>query len=199
MTTTPQAGILNRPPEHQVIAAFDFVGPRSRQPCNDTLEQLRAVLHRELHSDVDTPDATTDKSQPFPEPGELGLKAGFAGGHLTVTVSFSATALAALEAPAALRPQALVAAPWDALGISPATASPGDVLVQICTDNPYIAEHVLRRIERTLDRRLQTVWCIAGDQRSTTRAGRVSAGEARPLYGFLDGTANLAPAPNADV
>src|SRR4051812_10427098 len=105
MPTSPQAGILNRPPEHQVIAAFEFVGPRSRQPCIETLEQLRALLRGELHSDNNTPDATTDKSQPFPETGELGFKDGFDRGHLTVTMSVSASAFDALEVPAALRPQ----------------------------------------------------------------------------------------------
>ncbi|HEY3670035.1 MAG TPA: Dyp-type peroxidase [Acidimicrobiia bacterium] len=198
MRIGPQAGILNRPPEHQLVAALAFVGERSRQPCVDTLEALRTVLRRELHSDIDSPDATTDKGQPFVETGELGFQDGFDRGHLTVTVSFSASAMDALEVPAALRPQDLVAAPWDALGIAPAVPAAGDVLVQICTDSPYVAEHVLRRIEHSLDGRMQVVWCVAGDQRFTSRSGRVNAGEARALNGFLDGTANLDPAQSDD-
>jgi deferrochelatase/peroxidase EfeB len=194
----PQSGVLNRPPEHELLMAFNFAEPRTRQACSDTLEQLRALLRRELHSDVDTPDTDTDKTKPFSETGELGFRDGFDRGHLTVTVGFSAAALDALEVPAQLRPQDLVSAPWAEIGITPVTPTPGDVLLEICTDSPYVAEHLQRRIEHVLNGRLQTVFCIAGDQRFTSRSGRVNAGEARALNGFLDGTANLDPAHNDD-
>jgi len=47
--------------------------------------------------------------------------------------------------------------------------------------------------EEELALRLALVWVMRGDQRYTTREGRVNKREARALIGFQDGTANLDP------
>jgi Dyp-type peroxidase family len=198
MPSGPQSGILNRPPEHLLLVAFGFAGTRDQATSTAALEALRAVVTRELHSDVDQIGAATDKTVAFTETGELGFTDGFDRAHLTITVALSAGAFDALAVPAEKRPADLVLAPFAELGIEPAVAGAGDVLVQICTDSPYVAEHVQRRIEHSLAGQLATVWAISGDQRFTSRAGRASAGEARALIGFLDGTANLDPAHNDD-
>lgn len=71
--TGPQSGILNRPPEHLLVAAIAFTGPRDPQTCRDTVEALREVVRRELQSDLDPVDDTTDRAAVAAETGELGF------------------------------------------------------------------------------------------------------------------------------
>lgn len=197
---SPQSGILNRPPEHLLVAALGFAGSRDPQTCRDTVEALREVLRRELASDLDPVDAATDRTAVAAETGELGFADRWDRQHLTVTVGFSAAGYDALGAPAGHpdRPVDLVAAPWAEFGESPAAPGDGDVLLHVNSDNVYVAEHVLRRVEHSLAGRLTTVWSLAGAQRYGSRAGRVAAGEARALIGFHDGLANLDPAHDAE-
>src|SRR5207248_6633342 len=101
-------------------AALRFVGPRDRPTAVVTLEALRSVIKRELHSDVDSiVPGQTDKALPFPETGELGFSDGFDRGHLTVTVGFASSAMDVLQVPPDKRPQDLVDAPFAALGLTP--------------------------------------------------------------------------------
>lgn len=197
--SAPQSGILNRPPENVLLVALRFIGDRTRSNCVATLEALRTVLERELRSDLDEiPDDPAVKQQVFSETGELGFRDGFYRAHMTITVGFSASAIDALEVPPQLRPQDLAPFPWADLRIEPMTVEAGDVLLQVCADSEYVAEHVHRRVAHTLRGRLETVWSIAGTQRFTSRSGRASAGDARSLIGFLDGTSNLDPAHDDD-
>ena len=83
--------------------------------------------------------------------------------------------------------------PWDKLGDSPAITASGDLVLQICSDDPYINEHVVRRISTEIATRLSVVYVLTGEQRHTDRDGQVSKAEGRALIGFLDGTSNLDP------
>jgi len=198
MAKAPQSGILNRPPEHLLLFSLRLASGLHPAACRAAIEVLRGVQRRELRSDIDPIDGATDKSVPFPETGELGYTDGFDRGHLTITVGFSVRAMEALGVPADQRPADLTNVPWSDLGIAPTVAEAGDVLVQVCSDSPFVAEHVQRRIERALVGTMETVWAVRGDQRFTSRQGRVHSGEARALIGFHDGTSNLDPAHNED-
>jgi Dyp-type peroxidase family len=72
------------------------------------------------------------------------------------------------------------------------------LLLQICADDLYVCEHVVRRIEEELSASLRVVWTQIGSQRYTTRTGRTSREEGRALIGFLDGTSNLNPRRSPD-
>lgn len=194
MTTAPQPGILNRPPQHAILVAYDFVGTRDRATCIETLELLRAVVRRELQSDIDQILDSTDKSLPFTETGELGFADGFNRNHLTITIGFGPGAFDALGVPPELRPADLIAPPFDQIGVPADNSSVGEIVLQINTNSTYVAEHVQRRVEVSLAGRLQTVWAVRGDQRFTSRDGHASGADARALIGFHDGTANLDPA-----
>lgn len=188
----PQAGILNRPPEHVLLAALAFT-TTTVADATATVEQLRELIRRELHSDLDELTAALDKNTPSAETGELGAADGFNRAHLTITVGFSHTGIAALGVPSADRPADLVPVPWASFSDAPRTEECGDVMLQICADDPYVVEHVLRRIEHTLTGRLRTAWTLLGHQRFSSRHGRTSADEGRALIGFHDGLANLDP------
>lgn len=182
----PQSGILNRPPEHLLITALTLTGPVPR----DTVESLRSIIKDELTS-VLAPDA--DPASSPPETGELGFEPHHDRAHLTITVGFSAAGYDKLGTSAADRPADLITIPWAQLGDTPDVTDSGDVVMQICADNAYITEHVLRRIERTLAGHVQTVWAHTGAQRYSSRPGRTAKREGRAWIGFLDGTSNLQP------
>lgn len=195
---SPQAGILNRPPDHLLIASFAFT---TTDPAGThaACERLRALLHAELHSDLTDENPQTPKTAAPPETGELGFDDGFDRYHLTVTVGFSSAAYDKLGTGADQRPQDLIPIPWSQLGDTPDRADNGDLVLQICSDSLYVAEHVQRRVERDLADVLSTLWSAAGHQRHTSRSGRVNRNEGRALIGFLDGTVNLDPAHDADA
>jgi deferrochelatase/peroxidase EfeB len=193
-----QAGILNRPPEHAIVAAFTFT---EQHPASSSVEALRAVLRAELTSDLEDMSGAALEAPPA-ETGELGFDDDYDRNHLTVTAGFSESGLTKLgatrTAPAAqtdTMPSDLITIPWDRLGDHAViTAESGDVLLQICADSLYLVEHVLRRIETDLREQLTLIWAHSGTQRYSTRAGRTSRREGRALLGFLDGTSNLDPA-----
>jgi deferrochelatase/peroxidase EfeB len=159
---------------------------------------LRELVHRELRSDLDEQSAQSPKEQASPETGELGFEDGYDRAYLTITFGIAASGFDALGVAADQRPADLIEIPWDQLGDAPAKRESGDVVLQICGDDPYVVEHVLRRVEEELGDRFAVVWAQAGVQRYTTRRGRPSRREARALNGFLDGTSNLRPRDNAD-
>ncbi len=198
MKTAPQAGILNRPPDHALAAAYTLV-PTTAAEARAALECLRQVMHHELRSQLDATTRDSPKDQPSPETGELGFADHYDRYHLTVTLALSATAFDKLGTPQEQRPQDLRPIPWADLRDAPTvTTENGDLLLQVCSDSAYVNEHVLRRVGEELSDVLVPLWTIAGEQRHTSRAGRASRDEGRALIGFVDGTSNLAPRHNAD-
>jgi deferrochelatase/peroxidase EfeB len=196
--THPQAGILNRPPDHALFAALSFA-TTDTATVRAAVDRLRTLVHAELRSDLADTTPISDKSQPSAETGELGFDDGYDRYHLTITVGFAQSAYVALGVPADDQPQDLVAIPWQQLGDTSVLKSDnGDLLLQICSDSIYINEHVLRRVEHELADALRVSWTQQGTQRHTSRAGRVNRREGRALIGFLDGTSNLDPEHSAD-
>ena len=192
---SPQAGILNRPPEHALVAGLSFIATTPTQAVA-ALDALRELIRRELNSDIDDLTPGLDKAIPTRETGELGASDGFNRAYLTITVGFSSTGMEVLGIPAAERPADLVPVPWASFGDAPRIAEAGDVVLQLCADDPYVVEHVLRRVEHSLSDQFHTVWTLMGHQRFSSRHGRTSADEGRALIGFHDGLANLDPRHN---
>lgn len=67
------------------------------------------------------------------------------------------------------------------------------LLLQLCSDDIYVIELVVRRVEEEFGDALAVAWSQLGAQRYTSRPGRTSRREGRALIGFLDGTSNLNP------
>jgi Dyp-type peroxidase family len=182
-----QAGITNRPPEHALFALLKFAEP-TKAGVLAAIDALREVVKAELHSELD---------EEALESGELGFEDHYDRAHLTITLGLASSTFGYLgtsEAPSDLRP-----IPWSELVDSPPEPEDsGDLLLQICADNLYVCEHVLRRVEHDLGSQLQTVATFVGSQRYTSRAGRTSRREGRALIGFLDGISNLDPRSDED-
>jgi deferrochelatase/peroxidase EfeB len=191
MAPTPQAGILNRPPDHTVQLAYTL---SATEPAGAraTLEALRAVLKDELRSHL-APFSADAKDQPSGEVGELGFEDRYDRYHLTATLGLGAGLFDLLGIAADQRPQDLIDIPWSRFGTAPTRPANGQLWLQLCSDAIYVIEHVVRRVERELAGQITRVWAGQGAQRHTSRAGRPSRNEGRALIGFLDGTSNLNP------
>lgn len=162
------------------------------------VERLRDLQRRELRSDLADQDAGTPKQAPSPETGELGFSDGYYRSFLTITTGFGTGAFAKLGVPETQRPADLIDIPWQQLGDSPVVAEQGDVLLQVCSDDVYVCEHVLRRVEHELRDVASLAWVLQGHQRYSTHAGRTNREEGRAFIGFIDGTANLHPRHSED-
>jgi Dyp-type peroxidase family len=189
---TRQLGITEPPPEHLLLAALAFAGS-DPAACQGTLEQLRQVVRAELE------DQLADETQ---ETGELGFTAKHNDYNLTITVGFSTPGYIKLGVPGERQPQDLQPIATDVLDSSGANldaelAGEGDLVLKICSNDIYVCEHVLRRVEHELSAVLTVLWVQTGVQRYNTRQSSDPRKESRALIGFLDGTANLNPG-NAD-
>jgi deferrochelatase/peroxidase EfeB len=91
------------------------------------------------------------------------------------------------------RPSDLRPIPWETLGDSRPARASGDLILQVCGDDLYVCEHLLRRAEEELGAGVRVAWTQIRSQRYTTRQGRTSREEGRALIGFLDGSSNLNP------
>lgn len=189
---SPQTGITNRPPKHLLLAALSF-RDRGTAAARAAVDALAGVVARELRSDLDDPNPPDQKDVPSRETGELGFADDYDRAHLTVTLGISAVGADALGITGDQRPADLRPIPWPALGDSPQIADSGDLVLQICSDDLFVCEHVVRRVEEEVGDALAVAWTQTGTQRYTSRQGRTSRREGRALIGFLDGTSNLHP------
>lgn len=189
-----QAGILNRPPKHVLVVALNFTESQQPSGVRGSLGNLQGVLDRELHSDINGFDANTDATSTTVDTGELGPADGFNRNYLTVTLGISKRGFDALGITSGDRPQDLEEVPWADLGDSPVLTDSGHLVLQVSSDDLFVVEHVVRRIEHELSADFTFAWSLLGAQRFTSRAARVALHEARAVNGFLDGLSNLDPA-----
>ena len=185
-----QPGISDPPREHLVLAAFAFTGvdPGS---CLESMRALQAIVRAELAGKPAAPDVET---------GELGFAAKHDAYQLRVTLAVSTSGYDKLGAGPGERPIDIHPIPPDVLDATGQSrgaeiSGEGDVMLHISSDDIFVAEHVLRRVEHELPERFTIVWAQTGVQRFNTRQaaenGKSPRKESRALIGFLDGTANL--------
>lgn len=184
-----QAGITTPAPSHALIASFDVVAS-DRKDLAGALRALTASA-RQL-----TAGGTPPARDPLLPPADnMILGPDPAPNHLTVTVGVGASLFddrygLADRKPAALRPMDHF--PHDE--IDP-TRTHGDLVVQLCADEPDACVHALRMLMRATRDTLVLRWMLPGFQRPNTLGpGRASS---RNLLGFKDGTANPDPSDDA--
>jgi len=170
-----QAGIDTPSQRHAVFAAFD-------------------ITRRERSSTASLMASWTDLAAALtagePVADDTGEATGMGPARLTVTFGFGATLFDDACAPASSRPAGLVDLP-DFPGDQLEDAwNGGDLLVQICADDPAVVSHALRQLRRTAQGTAALRWSQAGFL--------PQAGDATPrnLFGQVDGTAN--PATGSD-
>ncbi len=194
--TNAQAGIVEAPREHVLVAAFSYT-QRDAPSAQAAMTALKELVRRELAADIDEIDPDTNPAGPTLDTGELGVSTGYDTAGLTITMGLSAAGFGALGITPAL--QDLHAINWAWFADSPTNPDEGDVVLQVCADSAYISEHVLRRIEHTLAAHFTVTYTLCGEQRDGGNHGApLTADSARALIGFHDGLSNLNPADPAD-
>jgi deferrochelatase/peroxidase EfeB len=188
-----QAGIAGRPPEHVLVAALTFSAP-DVPSCRLALQGLRELVRRELAADIDEIDPDSSPAAPTSDTGELGVDTGYDTMDLTVTMGLSSTGFTRLGVAPGDVPLELIPINWGWFADNPVNPNQGDLVLQICSDSSYIAEHVLRRIEHTMGGSFGVAWALSGEQRNRGHHGEpLTADTARALIGFHDGLSNLNP------
>src|SRR4051812_1449799 len=112
----PQPGIINRPPQHLILAALNLQDP-TPVGARTALDGLANVIERELRSDLDPPNE--NKNLPSAETGELGFDENYDRAHLTITLGLASTMFDALGIAGADRPSDIRPFPWDKFGLQP--------------------------------------------------------------------------------
>lgn len=184
-----QAGITTPAPSSALIAAFDVVAT-DRQELAGAMRDLTEAA-RWLTSGGPAP-----KRDPLLPPADnLILGPDPRSSDVTVTVGVGASLFDARygladRKPTQLRPMEHF--PHDE--IDP-TRTHGDLLLQLCADQPDACVHALRILMRATRSTLVLRWMLPGFIRSNVlNNGRTST---RNLLGFKDGTANPSPADDA--
>ena len=192
MNELAQAGILDQPREHLLAAALTL-NTQDAPSTTAALQALQALQQQELTSTLPGENASTPKTSPSPETGEVGFDSNFERYGLTITTGFSSHVFDLLGTTQANRPQDLIEIPWAQLSDSPEVSANGDVLLQICSDSAVVCEHVLHRVLYELGNDFSLAWAVQGVQRHNSRSGPTSRAEGRAIIGFRDGTSNLNP------
>jgi deferrochelatase/peroxidase EfeB len=177
-----QSGITNHSPSNALIASFDVVATNRAElagAMKDLTEAARWL----------TGGGPAPKRDPLLPPSDnLILGPDPTPSDLTVTVAFGASMFddrygLAAKKPKQLRPMEHF--PHDEIDL---TRTHGDVLIQLCADEPDACVHALRILMRATRSTLVLRWMLPGFQRPNTMgAGRTNS---RNLLGFKDGTAN---------
>jgi len=166
-----QAGIANAAPRYATFAAFDIV------------ERDGASMASLMDSWTEVADQL---SVGTPISGDTGEATGMGPAGLTVTVGFGETLFDDRCAPASAKPAELVSLPeFPGDQLDPAWNG-GDVLVQVCSEDPTVVSHAVRQLRRVGQGRARLRWSQAGF------LPQASGETPRNLFGQVDGTANPA-------
>ncbi len=170
--TNIQAGILDSPPEHVIVAALAFTAP-DPPSCQAAFRALRELIRRELAADIDEIDPDSNPATPSADTGELGVDTGYYTTALTITVGLSSAS--GFQRLGVAAPLDLIPINWGWFGDAPTNPDEGDLVLQVCAESSYIVEHVLRRVEHQLAGSFTVTWALSGEQRNGASHGQPQA------------------------
>jgi deferrochelatase/peroxidase EfeB len=184
-----QGGIVGSQQSHSYFAAYDLV-TRQRGDVEALLKAWTAAAERMARGETALPVEGT----PSDPAADGGAALGLSPSRLTVTFGFG-PGLFVKDGQdrynlAARRPDALVDLPkFDGDQLDPARGG-GDISVQACADDPQVAFHAVRELERLGYRTIRLRWAQTGFLPNTP-PGQTP----RNLMGFKDGTNNPGSGP----
>ena len=167
-----QAGIATASQRYATFAAFDLT---KRQQS-----EVAALM-------VSWTDIADQLSTGVAVHGDSGEATGMGPAGLTVTFGFGETLFDDNCAPASARPAGLLTLPEFAGDQLDPSWGGGDVVVQVCAEDPAVVSHALHQLRRVGRGRARLRWSQAGFLPQ-------APGETpRNLFGQVDGTANPSP------
>lgn len=164
-----QAGIDTTAQRHAVFAAFDVT------------RRERAAMSSLMSTWTDLAEQLTGGGAIADDTGEA---TGMGPARLTVTFGFGASLFDDACAPSAARPAGLVDLPAFSGDQLEEPWNGGDLLVQVCAEDPTVVSHALRQLRRTGQGTVALRWSQPGFLPQATGA------TPRNLFGQVDGTAN---------
>lgn len=170
-----QSGVDTAPQRHAVFAAFD-VSRRERTAMASLMSTWTDVGEKLTRGEAVA--------------GDSGEATGMGPARLTITFGLGASVFDDHCAPASARPAGLVDLPEFPGDELDGAWSGGDLLVQVCADDPAVVSHALRQLRRTGQGTASMRWSQSGF------LPQASGATPRNLFGQVDGTAN--PAAGSD-
>lgn len=193
VTDEPNVSEASKDPETVAASAvIAFRGPR--QAGIDTLAQRHAVFaafdvtRRERAAMSSLSSTWTDLAEQLTSGGTIADDTGEATGmgpaRLTVTFGFGASLFDDACASRAARPAGLIDLPTFPGDQLEEPWNGGDLLVQVCAEDPTVVSHALRQLRRTGQGTVALRWSQPGFH------SQAAGATARNLFGQVDGTAN---------
>ena len=170
-----QAGIDTTAQRHAVFAAFDVT------------RRERAAMASLMSTWTDVAEQLSSGSGVADDTGEA---TGMGPAGLTVTFGFGASLFDDACAPSSARPAGLVDLPEFPGDQLEEAWNGGDLLVQVCAEDPTVVSHALRQLRRTGQGTVVLRWSQAGF------LPQAAGATPRNLFGQVDGTANPAAGSN---
>ncbi|MFJ3788800.1 iron uptake transporter deferrochelatase/peroxidase subunit [Kitasatospora sp. NPDC090091] len=194
---THQAGILDRRQTHAHLVGLDLAAEADRPRTAALLRRWSAAAERmsrgaAVGDDLAPPSADPASGRlPTARPSDTGIALDIGPASLTVTFGFGASLFDRLGLVAA-RPEALAPLPDFPGEQLDRARGGGDLFVQIAADDPLVAVHALRTVQRLARGDATPRWLMSG---FTLAPGTAAPGTTpRNLMGQPDGTANPDPA-----
>jgi deferrochelatase/peroxidase EfeB len=179
-----QAGIATPAQDRLAFAAFD-VTSTSRAELVDLLRRWTLAAERMTRGE---PVGAVDGSEHY-VPADTGEATGLAAANLTITIGFGPGLFDSRFGLAARRPAALRELPEFAGDELDPRISGGDLCIQACADDPQVAFHAVRNLNRIGFGVTAMRWFQLGFGRTSSTTP--SQQTPRNLMGFKDGTRNV--------
>ncbi|WP_369056112.1 iron uptake transporter deferrochelatase/peroxidase subunit [Kineococcus terrestris] len=183
-----QAGVATDVQAHLHFAAFDVLATDREELAGLLRDWTRAA--RSLTAGLPVGEGGAVGGDPLAPPEDTGEALGLPAARLTLTLGVGPSLFDDRFGLAPRRPEALVdLPPFPGDALDPARCG-GDLAVQACADDPQVAVHAVRTLSRLAAGRAAVRWAQLGYGRAATVDPR--APTPRNLFGFKDGTANVA-------
>jgi len=179
-----QAGIATPAQDRLAFAAFD-VTSTSRTELVDLLRRWTLAAERMTRGE---PVGAVDGGEHY-VPADTGEATGLPAANLTITIGFGPGLFDSRFGLAARRPAALRELPRFAGDELDPRISGGDICIQACADDPQVAFHAVRNLNRIGFGVTAMRWLQLGFGRTSSTTP--SQQTPRNLMGFKDGTRNV--------
>ena len=180
-----QSGILTPAQQQMLMVAFDMVGTR-REDLVALLEKWTLAAERmQAGEPVNTPKARDDVP-----PDDTGEALGLEAARLTITFGFGASLFKESFGLEQRCPEPLQQGiPRMAAEKIEDERSHGDLVIQICAEDPMVVLHAMHQFKRLAFGTAVVRWMQVGYGRTASTSTEQET--PRNLFGFKDGTANI--------
>ncbi|MGW7415885.1 iron uptake transporter deferrochelatase/peroxidase subunit [Streptomyces sp. NPDC054863] len=189
-----QAGIATAVPDRLHFAAFDVT-------TKDRAELVQLLKDWTVAAALLTAGRAVGEGafggQPEAPPGDTGEALGLKPSRLTLTVGFGPSLFDGRFGLSGKRPAALVDLPGFPGDNLDRARSGGDLCVQACADDPQVAVHAIRNLARIGFGKVAVRWSQLGFGKTSSTTP--DAQTPRNLFGFKDGTRNIAGSDGASL